>query len=376
MDEHVIHRHNHGIDPVLDAWGWEIPVYLFLGGLVAGLMVIAGMRLLLARPRVRQPMVCWTAGPWIALALLSVGMLALFLDLSHKACVWRLYLTFQVTSPMSWGAWILLAVYPALAANALLHLPVALPALTSRFPVLRRVSDRLLARPRVVLAIALANIVLGVGLGVYTGLLLGTLGARPLWASAVLGPLFLFSGLSTAAALLHAILVLSSPAGERPAFADFLIARLTRWPQATPPAGEETGFAQAPDPARLCSRSPLQPRALRVESEAPELLQADNSFLTVEAALLGTFLLGHTTASAVHRQAADLLLTGPYAAVFWVFVVGLGLLLPLTLQHFELQHRIRHTLAPSLLVLLGGLVLRFVFVQAGQASHWAATALH
>ena len=40
-------------------------------------------------------------------------------------------------------------------------------------------------------------------LGIYTGILLNTMVARPLWNSAILGPLFLFSGLSAGAALIH-----------------------------------------------------------------------------------------------------------------------------------------------------------------------------
>ena len=52
-------------------------------------------------------------------------------------------------------------------------------------------------------ALAWANIVLGVALGIYTGILLNTMVARPLWNSAILGPLFLFSGLSAGAAMVH-----------------------------------------------------------------------------------------------------------------------------------------------------------------------------
>ena len=108
----------------------------FLGGLVAGLMIIAGVRLIAIRPTQREALVCCTIGPLIGLAFLSLGMFVLFLDLSHKLYVWRLYTTFQITSPMSWGSWILLLVYPALIANALAHLPEAIPALAKRFPVL------------------------------------------------------------------------------------------------------------------------------------------------------------------------------------------------------------------------------------------------
>ena len=41
--------------------------------------------------------------------------------------------------------------------------------------------------------ISKAAIATGVALGIYTGILLSALGARPLWSSAILGPLFLFA---------------------------------------------------------------------------------------------------------------------------------------------------------------------------------------
>ncbi len=344
MIEFTTTRHNPLVDPSLQLWGWQVAVYLFLGGLVAGLMIISGVRLLVMRPKERHALVCCTIGPLIALVLLSLGMFALFLDLEHKLFVWRLYLTFQITSPMSWGSWILLLVYPALLANALAHLPEAIPALARRFPLLVTWSDFILARARLVVAIGFTNVAVGTALGLYTGILLGTLGARPLWNSSLLGPLFLFSGLSTAAALLHGILVLILPDEERPDFADFLLSTLARWSQARP----------------------LDTRV------APTLARADNSFLTVELTLLGLFLIGLLTSTEVQQHAAHLLLGGPYAAAFWVFVVGMGITLPLLLQYLELRHAIRHTLVPAVLVLCGGLALRFVLVFAGQASHWLA----
>ncbi len=342
LTELTVSRHNPLVDPSLHVWQWQIPIYLFLGGLVAGLMVIAGVRLITIRPRQREALVCCTIGPLIGLVFLSLGMFVLFLDLSHKFYVWRLYTTFQVTSPMSWGSWILLLVYPALLANALAHLPEAIPALARRFPILITWSDFILTRSRIVVAIGLANVIVGVGLGIYTGILLGTLGARPLWNSALLGPLFLFSGLSTAAALLHGILVVTSPDDELPAFADFLLSSLTRLAQARP-LDQKVG---------------------------PMLAGADNSFLTIELGLIALFLIGQLTSTAVHRQAAGLLLTGLYASVFWVFVISMGIVLPLILQTLELQDRIRHTLAPSVLVVFGGIALRFILVYAGQQSHW------
>ena len=342
LTELTLSRHNPLVDPHLHIWEWQIPVYLFFGGLVAGLMIIAGVRLIALRPQQREALVCCTIGPLMGLAFLSLGMFTLFLDLSHRLYVWRLYTTFQITSPMSWGSWILLLVYPALSANALAHLPEAVPSLARRFPILVTVSDAILARVQWVVGIGVANVMVGIALGIYTGILLGTLGARPLWNSAILGPLFLFSGLSTATALLHGILVVTTPDEERPAFADFLLSAL----------------------AQLTQARPLD------KNIAPVLARADNSFLTIELTLIGLFLLGQMTSTGIHQQAASLLLTGPFAAVFWVFVIGLGILLPLVLQSLELNNRIRHTIAPVILVLFGGIALRFILVYAGQQSHW------
>jgi protein NrfD len=302
-------RLNPLVDPSLHVWAWQIPVYLFLGGLVAGMMAISGWFLFSDRRRPSRSVTYLL--PSLGIALLSLGMLALFLDLEHKLYVWRLYTTFQWRSPMSWGAWILVAVYPALGAALLLHPPAWL---TARAPAVAVLSQRLLANDAFVRGIAAANMVLGGLLGLYTGVLLSALGARPVWNSAVLGPLFLASGLSSAAALVH------------------LVARE------------------------------------RAESEF--LARADNRFLQSELVLLALWLIGLASSTRVHQAAAALFLGGPYTALFWVGVVGLGIAVPLFVQTLAVGHRVRHTPVAPLFVLAGGLLLRFVFVSAGQFSHW------
>lgn len=302
-------RANPMVDPGLAVWGWEIPVYLFLGGLVAGLMLISAYGLLVRRA---QPNRCAsTVVPSLSLLLLSLGMIALLLDLEHKAYVWRLYTTFEIRSPMSWGAWILLAVYPAIGAAMLLNLPAAVGR---RLPSVKVLSERWQRHTSSVRLTGIANLVLGIMLGIYTGILLSSLGARPLWSSALLGPLFLTSGLSTAAALIHLI---ATDVGER-----------------------------------------------------ERLARADIVFLLVELVLLLLFLIGLTTSSQAHMQAAALVLGGPYTAAFWIFVVALGIVVPLIIQPLAVSHRIHHTAVAPLLVIGGGICLRFIIVSAGQASHW------
>lgn len=311
MLESTLSRANPMVDPALHVWSWHIPGYLFLGGLVAGLMVITGLALL--RGHATRTRSIAHQAPWLSLFLLSAGMFLLFLDLENKAHVWRLYTTIQPASPMSWGAWILLLVYPALLLSAVVAPPDLLAAMV---PPVDRMAGWFAARPVWVRRLAWCNVALGTALGIYTGILLGALGARPFWSSAALGPLFLLSGLSSAAA----------------------------WGHMTAPDAEER---------RL-------------------LAWLDNHFLVAELIVLGLFLLSLGTGSAASRAAADLVLGGPYTAVFWVGVVGVGLVVPLFIQSLAVRHRVQHTAVAPVLVLLGGLALRVVIVQAGQESRWAA----
>jgi formate-dependent nitrite reductase membrane component NrfD len=335
-------RNNPLIDPRLHVWNWEIPVYLFLGGLVAGMMVLAGYHMLkVIKGEARDAYA--VQAPILAFVLINLGMLALFLDLAHKLYVWRVYLTFQPASPMSWGSWVLLLVYGVVAASALIRLDEAWPRLGRNLPQVGRASRYLLARPALLRLIAFLNIGFGVALGVYTGILLSTMVARPLWNSALLGPLFLVSGLSAACALMHLLSVVVSM--KRPAPASMV------------------GGAFA---ALLQPLTPEPP----AQASATSLVRFDQVFLMTELALIALLIVGLLSTTAVHQNAAALLLSGPYAAAFWGLVVALGIVVPFALQALELRHRIAHTALPAVLVLVGGFALRWVLVDAGQASQF------
>jgi formate-dependent nitrite reductase membrane component NrfD len=339
-------RHNPLVDPSLQVWGWEIPLYLFVGGLVAGMMILAGIAMIrIARGEDAKSFFS-VQTPLLGLMLLNLGMGALFLDLTHKLYVFRVYMAFEPMSPMSWGSWILLIVYPVLLVSALIRLPESWPWLGSRVPHLQRVSEGMLARRGLMRALGWINVLLGIGLGIYTGILLSTMVARPLWNSAILGPLFLFSGLSAAAAMVH------------------LATRLL--PGRPAPGGLISG-------ALAALYQPLGAQ-LPEKGTADALIRADLGFLTVELVLIGLLLLGLLSSTQSHFQAAQLLLTGKYALPFWLLVVGLGILAPLGLQALELSHRIRHSIVPALLVLAGGFALRWILVNAGQLSEVVQTA--
>jgi formate-dependent nitrite reductase membrane component NrfD len=81
-------------------------------------------------------------------------------------------------------------------------------------------------------------------------------------------------------------------------------------------------------------------------------------------------LISLLSTSSVHNEAAMILINGPYAASFWVFVIGIGIVIPLIIQLLAVNHKIAHTPVAPILVIAGGLALRFVIVYAGQLSRW------
>ena len=304
-------RSNHLIDPGLFIWGWEIPVYLFFGGLVAGFMIISGYFTFKGHHKHSSFSSFYL--PHLSLLFLTLGMFALFLDLEHKLYVWRLYTTFKWKSPMSWGSWILLLVYPALWLNTLVSIP---GPFRNRIPFFDKVSEYINRFPALIKNIGVLNMLTGAILGMYTGILLSAFNARPFWNSAILGPLFLVSGLSTGLAL---NLLLS-----------------------------------------------------RHEKEQRTLGRIDVMAISVELFLIIHLFMGLLASAQVHISAAQLFLGGPYTAPFWIFVVALGLVLPAVIELLEARGMVLPSKIPALLVLMGGLLLRFIVVEAGQASHWAA----
>jgi len=316
MHEVDIFRHNELVDPHLAIWGWEIPVYLFLGGLTAGLMILGALLALRRRDERPSRWARWL--PFLSPVMLSMGMLALFLDLDFKLHVLRFYLAFRPLSPMSWGSWILIAIYPATILAGLSGLDDREIGWLGRTSLVRSLRlGGLLERAHAwskgrATALAWVNVVLGVGLGAYTGLLLGTLAARAVWSSTILGPLFLVSGLSTGAAFMMLL--------------------------------------------------PL------TDAEHQRLRLWDVGAIGTELALLGLFLLDLGVSGGERgREAAWLFVGGSYTGAFWALVVLGGLAVPLGIELLESRRKLRPTVMAPLLVLLGGLSLRWILVLAGQS---------
>jgi len=323
--EITINRHNPHIDPVLSLWRWEIPVYLFLGGLTAGILVISGILYLLKKED-KFPFATKLA-PIFAPPLLALGMLFLFMDLEHRLYVWRLYLTFQWTSPMSWGSWALILIFPSSIVFGIMQLESdsrnRVRAYLQNFPVLKslmgfvistldKIYTALDEKKRFLPYLAAINIVMGIFIGIYTGILLSSFISRPFWNTPLLGVLFLTSGISAASAFMM--------------------------------LGTKT------------------------EEEEHTMAKLDILFLILELFLLIQIFIGFFTSSHYHNDAGRMIFGGSYTGVFWMLVIMQGILFPLFLEIMELKKVFKFKYITPVSVLTGGFLLRVMFVYLGQMS--------
>lgn len=302
-------RMNPEVDPILHIWGWEIPLYLFLGGLAAGILFFAALYTLLGKESQYKAAV--NKAPLLTPVILILGLVALFLDLNHKPYFWQLYTTIKLQSPMSWGAWILLIITPISFIWAALNIKEIIPGWNWKYTWLIQFESW--CRKQII-PIAWITAISAIILGIYTGILLSAFNARPLWNTSILGPLFLTSGLSTGAAT---IMLISSNHEERKVFA-----------------------------------------------------RIDLLLIAIELFLITHMFMGFMASTQVQIDAARLFLGGPFTAPFWIFVVSLGLVIPAILEVLEIFKKEVPVLITASLVLFGGIMLRFIITFAGQASRW------
>lgn len=300
---------NYRIDPTLHIWSWEIPTYLFLGGLAAGILFFASYYYLQGKENEYKTAVKWA--PLLTPIFLGLGLFALFLDLKHKPYFWQLYTTIKLESPMSWGAWTLMVVTPLSILWSGSYLRELYPKWNWRLGWLYRL-EALAVKFRKEMAWVM--VVFSVILGIYTGILLSAFNARPLWNTSILGPLFLVSGLSAGAAL---IMMMSRDSVERKLFS-----------------------------------------------------KIDLILIAIELFLIVHMFMGFMASTQVQIDAAQMFLGGPYTLPFWIFVVFLGMVLPAFLEIWELRGKHIPAYLPALLILFGSVMLRFIITYAGQASRY------
>ena len=302
-------KHIPEIFPVLHLWHWEIALYLFLGGLAGGIIFFASYFTITKKEKTMQATVKYAY--FLAPLALSIGLLSLLYDLHHKLYFWRLFTTVRFTSPMSWGAWTLLIITPLSIIWVASYMKEMFPSWNWKFKFLDTFEKWVIKnrQPFAWVMLVLATIV-----AVYTGILLSAFNSRPLWNVSILGPLFLVSGFSTG---LAAIMLFSKDEHER--------------------------------------------RTLSI---------IDIFFIIVELFLIVHLFMGFMAGTAVKLEAFNLFIGGEFTLNFWVFVVLLGLIFPVTLEILELKGFHVPRWVPPTLILFGGLMFRFVMVNAGQITHF------
>ncbi len=310
-------------------WGFLIVNYLFLGGLSAGLFFVSALATFLYKieepsPYTRIARLGALLAPWPVM----IGCLLLIFDLGRWYKFYELFIHLRLVSPMSIGSWLLVMFNLVALVNCYAWLTAdQRNTLFAKLPrwlgFLSRCNYDIDHWRR---WLAFAGLPISVGVGIYTGVLLGAVQSRPFWNTNLVAQLFLFSALSTGCATI--ILAIS-------------------------------GRDQAAQELKL-------------------LYGLDICFMVLEFFIVVPYLIhGQLSVQAV-QDSLTLILGGPFTILFWVFFLGLGLVVPLGVELRELvpvivsnrEFHYNRILAAStaLMILGGGFLLRYIFVVAGQMS--------
>ncbi|GAC1562100.1 MAG: polysulfide reductase NrfD [Ktedonobacteraceae bacterium] len=287
-------------------WSWEIVLYFFFGGVAGGSFLVSAVASLLGFQKDESII---RVGRYLSFASVIISPLLLIKDLGRPERFINMLRVLKLRSVMSIGTWAL-STFGLLCGLATAH-QAAKDGLLNWFPLMARLMKALPIK-----VIESVGAFLGIVVASYTGVLLAAT-AVPVWARArnILGPLFFTSGLSTALAGISFILSLGPSNTHKNA-----LERLER----------------------------------------AEIIAA-----TTELGLIS--VLGPTLGSL-----GKPLFTGRDGILLLGGTVSSGLITPLLLR---LGWKIAHKSTPrevnivaSLLILFGGLILRYVWIDAGRKS--------
>ncbi len=329
-------------------WNWTVAVYLFVAGVSAGAFAVSALSYFLGEEKYQD---ITKIGAYIAPFPLMVGLLFLIHDLERPSLFWKLLVTLQAHSIMSLGAWLLVVFSILSFVYFYLWLPERvdvmavlrlIPPRWDKWPIIRlfrtnplfeRLHRKNLNRLRGLVGVI--GIPVALFVGIYTGVLLGALSARPFWNNPMLPMLFLVSALKTGAASVCFIGCFIKGLGGMP-------------------------------------REKVETNKFVIHSIDFFLM-----ILSIIAVLL--FVFGLYTSSRSSAEAAGLIMGGEFTTLFWGLAVVVGILLPLSLELYELiphfvsrkalrEHNPWISGVVTVSVLVGGFALRYVVVYAGQAA--------
>ena len=167
-------------------WTWEVPLYFFLGG-IAGVSACIGF----AAQLFHADTALIRAALWMGLIGASICPMLLIADLGRPSRFLNMLRVFKLRSPMSMGAWILVAFSGCIFLAVVSH-ELILHGFASPFWTFLRWSGELTAA------------LTGLLLASYTGVLIGAT-AIPVWSQnrEILPPHFLTSGLGSSSGILE-----------------------------------------------------------------------------------------------------------------------------------------------------------------------------
>lgn len=285
-------------------WGWLVILYLWLGGTAAGTYVAGSLIHRLSGGR-DAPLLKVTT--YIAFPMFWLAGILLTIHLGRPGRFLYPLTTFRLSSSMSLGTWL-----------------IALWGLLGVLLVGRYLLEDLRGRGIIrVPALETLGIWVGVPLGVlfvaYSGVLFGET-FRPMWrGTPLLAALFVASAFSGGVAVLASGLSL----------------------------------------LRLVGSEDLRRR----------LAGAVAGLIALQVLVIALFVVWLSlSASAPLQRASALMVSGPLALWFWGGVVFLGLLVPMGLETWAARGRgpAAVSILAMLLVVLGGLALRYTVVMGGQ----------
>lgn len=300
-------------------WNWPIGIYLFLLGISVGMVTIA---ILLKRTLFKaQPETSNIIKATAILAPITVcsGLLILVFHLTMPWTFWRLMIFYSPTSVMSIGV-MLFQIYMVIliAWCAIIFRGLIETLLKGRLAWLLSFVNGLVRYERIIESSLLFVALL---LGAYTGFLLSALKTYPLLNNPVLPILFMFSGISSGAAMI-------------------VLATVTLFKEPT--------------------NSPSLAFVHKVEN--PVVLF---ELFSIFAFCVGLYFGGGQKTVSLITAITD----GVWGSVFWLGILGIGILLPLLLNNVVshgVQHKKGYLITLSCMSLFGTLLLRLFVLYAGQ----------
>jgi polysulfide reductase chain C len=308
------------------SWGWLIAIYLFLGGMGAGSFLIAAVFELSGLRYKHDFCPTCMAGAGVSGPLILVGTVLLIFDLgAGLRQPWRIPLMFtNFSSVMTWGIWILTLFLPLCFLYFLLELMQVYPGILawarkkqSILPKRLRLVPETLNYRRIKRVVASVGAVLAVATAVYTGVLLSVVEAVPFWNTPVLPALFFISAISTGMGLTFDL----------------------------------AATLAVPEIHRRYTAMPL----------------IHMLFIGTEVLLLALLMFVSISQGGEAAESAKLILLGNRSVVFWVVVMGFGMIYPF-MVHIYAFARHSHGFYSGILagagIVVAGLFVRYLIVAA------------